>query len=201
MGKRLGVETYDKTKAMVEVNGKTLIERCLDSVVMHPIERIILVVGYEKEKLKNFLGDSYKGVDIIYVENNDYATTNNIYSVFLAKDYLLEDDTILIESDLIFEPKILQMVVDNKSENLALVDKHKPWMDGTVVKLHDDFSISHFISKADFNYNHVHEYYKTVNIYKFSKSFLNNVYVPFLEAYAKAMGNNEYYEQLYQARA
>lgn len=196
MGKRLGSETYDKTKAMVEVNGKTLIERCLDSAVMHPIDRIILVVGHEKEKLKSFLGDNYKGVDIIYVENNDYATTNNIYSVFLAKDYLLEEDTILIESDLIFEPKILQMVVENKSENLALVDKHKPWMDGTVVKLNDDFSISHFISKADFNYNHVHEYYKTVNIYKFSKSFLNNVYVPFLDAYAKAMGNNEYYEQV-----
>ena len=99
MGKRLGSETYNKTKAMVEVNGKTLIERCLDSVVMHPIDRIILVVGYEKEKLKSFLGESYKGLDIVYVENNDYATTNNIYSVFLAKDYLLEDDTILIESD------------------------------------------------------------------------------------------------------
>ena len=114
MGKRLGLETHDKTKAMVEVNGKTLIERCLDSVVMHPIDRIILVVGYKKEKLKSFLGESYKGLDIVYVENNDYATTNNIYSVFLAKDYLLEDDTILIESDLIFEPKLLQMVVQNK---------------------------------------------------------------------------------------
>lgn len=196
MGKRLGSETSDKTKAMVEVNGKTLIERCLDSAVMHPIDKIILVVGYEKDKLKSLLGNSYKGVDIVYVENNDYATTNNIYSVFLAKDYLLETDTILIESDLIFEPKILQMVVENKSKNLALVDKYKPWMDGTVVKLNDDFSISHFISKADFNYNQVNEYYKTVNIYKFSKSFLNNIYVPFLEAYAKAMGNNEYYEQV-----
>ena len=196
MGKRLGSETHDKTKAMVEVNGKTLIERCLDSVVMHPIDRIILVVGYEKEKLKSCLGDSYKGLDIVYVENNDYATTNNIYSIFLAKDYLVEDDTILIESDLIFEPKLLQMVVQNKFENLALVDKYKPWMDGTVVKLNDDFSISHFISKADFDYNNVHEYYKTVNIYKFSKSFLASVYVPFLEAYAKAMGNNEYYEQV-----
>ena len=196
MGKRLGPETYDKTKAMVKVNQKTLIERCLDCAVLHPIDRIILVVGYEKEKLKSFLGDSYKGVDIVYVENNDYATTNNIYSIFLAKDYLVEDDTILIESDLIFEPKLLQMVVQNKFENLALVDKYKPWMDGTVVKINNDFSISHFISKADFDYNKVHEYYKTVNIYKFSKSFLASVYVPFLEAYAKAMGNNEYYEQV-----
>lgn len=196
MGKRLGLETAHKTKAMVEVNGKTLIERCLDLVVTHPIERIILVVGYQKEKLKNFLGGSYKGVEIVYVENNDYATTNNIYSVFLAKDYLLEDDTILIESDLIFEPKILQMLIDNPTEDLALVDKYKTWMDGTVVKITDDFSISHFISKADFNYIDVDEYYKTVNIYKFSKLFLGNVYVPFLEAYAKALGDNEYYEQV-----
>ena len=196
MGRRLGSETSSKTKAMVEVNGRTLIEHCLDSVVMHPIERIILVVGYQKEKLKSFLGNSYKGVDIIYVENNDYSKTNNIYSVFLAKDYLLEDDTILIESDLIFEPKVFQMVIDNPSENLALVDKYKAWMDGTVVKMNDDFSISHFIAKSDFDYEQVGEYYKTVNIYKFSKPFLNNVYLPFLEAYVKALGDNEYYEQV-----
>ena len=56
MGKRLGVETYNKTKAMVKVNQKTLIERCLDAAVVHPINRIILVVGYEKDKLKKFLG-------------------------------------------------------------------------------------------------------------------------------------------------
>jgi len=196
MGRRLGSETSDKTKAMVEVNGKTLIERCLDSVAMHPIERIILVVGYQKDKLKSLLGSSYKGIDIVYIENNDYATTNNIYSIFLAKDYLLEDDTILIESDLIFEPKILKMVIDNPTDNLVLVDKYKAWMDGTVVKVNDNFSISHFIAKADFDYSQVNEYYKTVNIYKFSKSFLSNVYIPFLEAYAKVLGNNEYYEQV-----
>lgn len=196
MGKRLGLETSDKTKAMVKVNGKTLIERCLDSVVMHPINRVILVVGHEKEKLKSFLGNSYKGVDILYVENNDYATTNNIYSVFLAKDYLKEDDTILIESDLIFEPDILKMLIENPTDNLALVDKYKPWMDGTMVKMNDDFSISHFIAKVDFDYDQVESYFKTVNIYKFSKVFLSDVYVPFLEAYAKALGDNEYYEQV-----
>tara|TARA_B100000212_G_scaffold341400_1_gene324483 strand:+ start:603 stop:2396 length:1794 start_codon:yes stop_codon:yes gene_type:complete len=196
MGKRLGQETSDKTKAMVKVCGKTLIERCLDSVVQHDIKRIILVVGYQKNKLKKFLGTSYKGVDIHYVENNIFDTTNNIYSVFLARDYMLEDDTILIESDLIFDPKLLSMLIENPSENLALVDKYKTWMDGTVVKLNNDFSISHFISRSEFKYDQVNDYYKTVNIYKFSKSFLNYVYVPFLEAYASAMGDNEYYEQV-----
>ena len=172
MGKRLGLETADKTKAMVEIYGKTLIERCLDAVVEHDVDRIILVVGYQKDKLKKFIGASYKGVDIVYVENNIFDTTNNIYSVFLARDYLVEDDTILIESDLIFDPKILSMLIENPSENLALVDKYKTWMDGTVVKLNNDFSISHFISRAEFKYDQAHDYYKTVNIYKFSKSFL-----------------------------
>tara|TARA_B100001057_G_C22869233_1_gene957982 strand:+ start:1088 stop:2878 length:1791 start_codon:yes stop_codon:yes gene_type:complete len=196
MGKRLGTETHDKTKAMVEVGGATLIERCLDAAIMHDISRIILVVGYQKDKLRNLIGDSYKGKQVIYIENNDYSTTNNIYSVFLAKDYLVEEDTILIESDLIFEPKILEMVVNNKQPNIAVVDKYKAWMDGTVVKINNDFSISHFIPKSSFDYDQVDDYYKTVNIYKFSKTFLQDFYVPFLEAYAKAFGDNEYYEQV-----
>ena len=196
LGRRLGPETSDKTKAMVKVNGKTLIEWCLDAAVSHPIDRILIIVGYEKDKLIDFLGTNYKGVEIVYIENPDYSTTNNIYSVFLAKDYLVEDDTLLIESDLLFEPKLLQMVIDHPSENLAIVDKYKAWMDGTVVKMNEDFSISHFVAKADFDYVQVDEYYKTVNIYKFSKSFLNDVYVPFLTAYATALGKNEYYEQV-----
>ena len=53
MGNRLGAETSNKTKAMVEIVGKTLIERCLDAAVTNEISRIILIVGYQKEKLKN----------------------------------------------------------------------------------------------------------------------------------------------------
>lgn len=196
MGKRLGLETADKTKAMVEIYGKTLIERCLDAVVEHDVDRIILVVGYQKEKLKEFIGSSYKDVDVVYVENDVFDATNNIYSVFLAREYLVEDDTILIESDLIFEPKILSMLIEAPFENLALVDKYKTWMDGTVVKLNSDFSISRFISRDEFKYDQAHDYYKTVNIYKFSQSFLSEIYVPFLEAYASALGDNEYYEQV-----
>ena len=125
-----------------------------------------------------------------YIHNPDYASTNNIYSVYLAQDFIVEDDTLLTESDLLFEPKLLQMVIDHPSENLAIVDKYKSWMDGTVVK-NEYFSISHFVAKADFDYAQVDEYYKTVNIYKFSKSFLNDVYVPFLTAYGM-LGKNEY---------
>ena len=69
------------------------------------------------------------------------------------------------------------MVIDHPSENLAIVDKYKVWMQ-VMVKMNEDFSISHFVAKVDFDYAQIDEYYKTVNIYKFSKSFLNDVYVP-----------------------
>ena len=69
-------------------------------------------------------------------------------------------------------------------------------MDGTCLKLTDDDSIEAFISKKNFNFHDIKDYYKTVNIYKFSKYFSETHYVPFLEAYQKALGENEYYEQV-----
>ena len=113
----------------------------------------------------------------------------------MAKELLSEDDTILIESDLIFDSKILSKLIENPTKNLVLVEKHKPWMDGTVVKLDNDFTITHFVDKSQFDYSEISDYYKTVNMYKFSKDFLNNVYLPFFGSYSKVLGRNEYYEQ------
>ena len=69
-------------------------------------------------------------------------------------------------------------------------------MDGTMVRLDDDNNIVNFVCKKAFKYRDADCYYKTVNIYKFSKEFSRTHYVPFLEAYTKALGNNEYYEQV-----
>ena len=88
------------------------------------------------------------------------------------------------------------MLVENPYPNLALVDKYQTWMDGTMVQINGEHEIVNFIPKDAFNYNEVDEYYKTVNIYKFSKDFSKNSYLPFLDAYCKVMGNNEYYEQV-----
>ena len=88
------------------------------------------------------------------------------------------------------------MIVDNPYPNLALVAKYETWMDGTMVRLDDENNIVNFVPKKAFKYSDVDCYYKTVNIYKFSKEFLCTHYVPFLDAYTKALGNNEYYEQV-----
>ena len=196
MGKRLGELTQNNTKCMIRVNGVTLIERVLDQFSKLKLNKVIMVIGYKGEELRSFIGDSYKGLPIEYITNPIYDKTNNIYSLSLAKEQLQQDDTLLIESDLIFEDKVLDKILSDPFPNIALVAKYESWMDGTVVMLDNDNNVLNFVVKKAFNFDHKEFYYKTVNIYKFSKEFLRNSYVPFLEAYSKALGNNEYYEQV-----
>ena len=195
-GSRLGKYTKENTKCMLEVNGKTLIEQVLEKINNVGIKKLIIVVGYRKENLILHIGQAYKDIEIEYIENPIYDKTNNIYSLFLAKHRLEEDDTILLESDLLFEEDILVRLLKDKRKSLAVVDRYKSWMDGTSVTLDDEDNITGFYGKKAFKFQNVQEYFKTVNIYKFSKEFSSKTYIPFLEAYSKAKGDNEYYESV-----
>lgn len=197
MGRRLGEYTKDNTKCMLPVNGVRLIDRTLGQLSKLNLKRVVIVVGYQGQNLMDYIGDRYnERLKIEFVKNPDYDKTNNIYSLALAKDKLQEDDTLLIESDLIFDDGMFSLLTDNPYPNLALVAKYETWMDGTMVRLDDDNNIVNFVPKAAFDYNETDTYYKTVNIYKFSREFSQTKYVPFLEAYSKAVGNNEYYENV-----
>lgn len=196
MGKRLKELTQDRAKCMVQVNGVALIDRMLHQIESRHLSRIVIVVGYEGEKLMKYIDTLGIRTPIVYVQNPIYDKTNNIYSLALAKDYLCQDDTLLFESDLIFEDAVIDQLLDDPRETLALVDKYESWMDGTCVKLGPDDSIASFVPSKNFRFEEAHEYYKTVNIYKFGRHFSRTHYVPFLEAYSKALGNNEYYEQV-----
>lgn len=196
MGRRLGEFTAANTKCMVEVNGERLIDRMLRQLSKHELSRIVMVIGYEGRKLKEYVMERYPQLGVLFVENRVYDKTNNIYSLWLARDYLKEEDTLLLESDLIFEDKILSTAIESSYPTLALVSKYESWNDGTMVTIDDDNNIVNFISKKAFNYDDTKFYYKTVNVYKFSRDFIVNHYLPFLEAYLNVLGNNEYYEQV-----
>ena len=201
MGRRLGDYTKDNTKCMVPVNGERLIDRLLGQLAKQQLNRVIIVVGYKGKELREYIDSQYgqqltAKCQLQFAENPVYDKTNNIYSLAIVKDKLQEDDTLLIESDLIFSDRLIPMIVDNPYPNLALVAKYETWMDGTMVRLDDEQNIVNFISKDAFDYNDVDSYYKTVNIYKLSRQFSQQKYVPFLDAYTKAVGNNEYYENV-----
>lgn len=196
MGKRLKQLTKSNTKCMVEVNGITLIERMLRILDKKCLSRIVVVVGYEGQKLMHFIDSLQINTPIRFIDNQVYDKTNNIYSLALAKDYLISEDTLILESDLIFEEAVIDVLLQDKRETLALADKFESWMDGTCLVLDDDDCICDFIPGKYLNLSEKEKYYKTVNIYKFSQHFSSSTYVPFLQAYETAMGNNEYYESV-----
>ena len=91
MGKRLGKYTQDNTKCMLKINGKTLIERAIEALVAAGVNKLVLVLGYKGDNVKNFLlhecqNPAIKKIKLTFIDNPIYDKTNNIYSLFLAID-------------------------------------------------------------------------------------------------------------------
>lgn len=149
MGRRLGRYTQDNTKCMLPVNGVRLIDRVLTQLSRLNLTRVFIVVGYQADSLVAHIGHRYDNIlNIEYATNSIYDKTNNIYSLSLVKDQLQQDDTLLIESDLIVDDKLFDMVLNDPYPNLALVAKYETWMDGTMVKIDADNNIVNFVPKG-----------------------------------------------------
>ena len=198
MGKRLKELTQNNTKCMVRVNGITLIDRLLHQLEKIDLSRIIIVVGYKGQTLVDYIETLEISTPIIYIDNPQYDRTNNIYSLSLAKGYLQEEDTLLFESDVIFDDEVIYSLIDDSRDTLALVDKYKPWMDGTCIRLDENDRIVDFISGRNFDFTNTQGYYKTVNIYKFSKKFSEKQYIPFMEALLAIMSITNRFLRLLQ---
>lgn len=201
MGRRMGKYTEAMTKCMISIGGRTLLERAVEALKEAGIHKFVMVVGWECEKLIDYIQSNISGMEFQFIYNYDYANTNNIYSLYMAREYLTEDDTILLESDLAFDKRLIREIVECPDKNLVAVAKYEQWMDGTVTTIDQSGNIHEFIEKRNFSFQEVSNYYKTVNIYKFSKEFSRLQYIPFLEAYIKAYGKNQYYELVLKALA
>lgn len=190
MGSRLGKKI---NKWMVNVSGLTLFEHCVEALRNAGISQMIVVTGYNYDEFERYIREHSSGIEVSFVRNMDYKSTNNIWSLYLAKEYLAMDDTILIESDLIFDKYLIKELVEFSSPDVAIVAKLEEWMDGTTVLLNGS-KIETIVGKKEFVKENFDKSYKTVNIYKFSKEFLKDEYIPQLKSYIQKFGKNEYYE-------
>ena len=135
-GNRMRPLTENQHKTLLKINDITIIDKIIDSLIFNSIKNIIVVTGYRSEELKKYLLNNYNDVNFKFVHNKDFRKTNNIFSLSLAfKNIKIESDIILIESDLIYDPKIIANLVKDSRKNVALVSKYQSGMDGTVVKL------------------------------------------------------------------
>lgn len=194
-GKRLQPLTNKIPKSLVEVNGTPLLINALNQLSNRNINEVIIVVGHKKEMIKEKIGSTYKNMKITYVENNLYNETNNVYSFYLAKEYIKED-LIMLECDLFYRRNLIDTILEGQAECNILVSKFdKETMNGTVIQIDDEKNAKALILKKNqdekFDYS---DKRKTVNIYTFKKEFIVNHFLPAIENYVKTESVNSYYE-------
>jgi choline kinase len=160
-GSRLAPLTDKLPKCLVEVNEISILERLIHSLQLHNFKRLVIVVGYEADCIRNYLGTRAGGMDIEYITSPLYNTTNNIYSLWLARK-VIDEPFLLIESDLVFDPEMLQEML--YPDRIAVAKLH-PWMSGTTVTINNLREITKF--NCD-HQTHNDNQYKTVNIYSLS---------------------------------
>ncbi|PKB79210.1 MAG: hypothetical protein BZY88_14510 [SAR202 cluster bacterium Io17-Chloro-G9] len=196
MGTRLHPLTRTRPKCMVHVAGKPMLEYQLDSLRTAGVENCAIVVGYMAESVRGYFGSEYQGVSLSYVENKDYAKTNNLYSFWLAKAEF-DDDILLLEGDLVFDDPLVSQLTQMEQQNVAVVDQYRPYMDGTVILAKGEIAES-MVLKADqgpgFGYGPA---LKTVNIYKLSRETLTESIVPETEKFLAAGRTGQYYEAVF----
>jgi histidinol-phosphate/aromatic aminotransferase/cobyric acid decarboxylase-like protein/NDP-sugar pyrophosphorylase family protein len=201
VGDRLQPFTQEFPKCLVPVNGVPIIVNALTHLRAVGVTEAVIVVGHHKEKLYERFGDSFEGMKVTYIESENFTTTNNIYSLWLARDHL-DEDVFLLEADVFFEQSLLEKMLSHESGSLAAVSQHQPWMSGAVVSLSKSGNIQALMDAReqgpDFDYSKV---FKTVNIYLFQKEFLRRYFLPHLEAYIASGDVNEYYEVILTAMA
>lgn len=122
VGKRLKPLTDVTPKSLIRVGDRTVLERMLDSLIGAGIKDIYIVVGHLKEKIKKSIGSCRKGVAIHYILNRNYKG-GSVLSVWAARKYF-NDDVLLMDSDVVFENKILRKLLESKNSNCFLMDKN-----------------------------------------------------------------------------
>jgi choline kinase len=192
-GTRLRPITNDFPKCLVQVNGKPMMQYQLESIARIGIRECVIVVGFKGELIERYFGSNFRSTNLIYIENDRFQETNNLYSLWLASDQLL-GDIILLEGDILFHPSLLEEVHQSVHPNLAVVDWFQPSMNGTVMFAKSGFADS-VVLKADqfgnFNYQGA---LKTVNIYRFSQTALSDHILPVLDEWVSKGRTDQFYE-------
>jgi len=140
LGSRLGPLTETLPKCLVSVGGVPILERLVRALDGHGFERLVIVTGYRAETIRGYLGERFGGIAIEYLLSPLFATTNNIYSLWLARE-LIDEPFLLVESDVVFDEPLLAPLL--QPDRIA-VSRQLPWMSGTTVTLDGNGKVDAF---------------------------------------------------------
>lgn len=189
-GFRLLPLTKNSPKCLTLVNEKSILERLIINLKKQGFKRLVIVTGYEKEGIMDFLGHKSGNLVIEYINSPLYRTTNNIYSLWMARN-IISEPFVLFESDLVLSTSLLnEMMTPDK----IAVAQMEPWSNGTTVSVNKLNQVTQFQMGTTDRYTDIR--YKTVNIYSFSLSSWKAI-IKRLNQYISEGHVNCYYEVVF----
>ena len=190
MGNRLYPLTQSMPKCLTKVNRVSVLERLVISLNQHDFKRLVVVTGHFGHFIRDFLGTRFGNMTIEYIHSPLYKTTNNIYSLWMAREHIREP-FLLVESDLVFDGSLLD---DMCYPDRIAVARIQPWMNGSTVTINKFQQVKGFQSSIAGLTNEIK--YKTVNIYSFSLASWKRI-KDRLNQYISSGKVNAYYEAVF----
>jgi choline kinase len=189
-GSRLYPLTQNAPKCLTLVNDKSILDRLISNLKSQGFKRLVIVTGHLKECIMDYLGDKSGDISIEYIHSSLYNTTNNIYSLWMARN-VINEPFVLFESDLVLNSSLLNDMVYPDRIAIALM---QPWLNGTTVTINKDNMVIQFQKGTTDSYSDIR--YKTVNIYSFSLQSWHAI-IKRLNQYVETGNVNCYYETVF----
>ncbi|HOJ50417.1 MAG TPA: phosphocholine cytidylyltransferase family protein [Spirochaetota bacterium] len=123
MATRLKPLTDETPKTLLEINGKPILYYMLNNLKMNGIYDIVIVTGFMREKIEDYVKNNFNDLKFEFVYNKDYNSTNNAYSLLLTEDYVKE--FILLDSDIVFHPEIIKKLLNFSKRPVLAIEKHE----------------------------------------------------------------------------
>lgn len=195
MASRMWPLTKNTPKCLLKDGNKAILHRMIDNLLSHNISDILIVTGFLREQIEQFVKKTFPGKNIRFTHNEKYDSTNNIYSLWLAKEFIANDDFILLDSDIIFDKRIIGLLLNSPYDNcLALKSTHELGDEEIKILIDTDNSITE-ISKTVIPSKAIGE---SIGIEKFNKDFSAALFEILDKKIVKDKTVNIFYEAAFQ---
>jgi len=122
---RLRPLTDKSPKCLLQIDSKNLLQRTIDALIRNQIYEIVIVTGYLHEQIEAFVSSNYPDLPVQFIYNEQFETTNNIYSLWLTKEAVLNEDILLLDSDILFDSEIITTLMNASYPSCLALNRHE----------------------------------------------------------------------------
>ncbi|MBR4130715.1 MAG: phosphocholine cytidylyltransferase family protein [Bacteroidaceae bacterium] len=147
---RLRPLTLHTPKCLLKVGERALLQRSMDALIKAGIREFCIVTGYLHEQIEDFVKQTYgESIDVCFIHNKDYETTNNIYSLWLVRPKADGEEVLLLDSDLLYDGQIVERVLADSHDNVLTLIRHELGEEEMKVVMNEDGAITEISKTCD----------------------------------------------------